>query len=305
MKRIQLVAPAGNMEKLSASLNSGADTVFLGGKILSMATGTHSFSDEELVKVVKLAEEKGKKVQVLLNAVPHNEDIEKLPDYIKFLESIGIKEVLVSDMGVFQCVREFSNMDIIVATHSSNTNWRSVEMWKKLGAKKVVLDRDLSIEGIAEIRNKVQDIELEIFMHGAILLAISGRKILNNYMQEHKIDKNSKNENYSLVEEKRPNEHMPIYEDKYGTYIYGARDLCAIESLEKLLTLGINSIRIDGGMKDVDYLTTAIEVYKKAITSFESGNYIYDEAWKEELQKRSSLPFVNWYEKNFEKEVEN
>lgn len=305
MKKIQLVAPAGNMEKLSASLNSGADTVFLGGKILSMATGTHSFSDEELVKVVKLAEEKGEKVQVLLNAVPHNEDIEKLPDYIKFLESIGIKEVLVSDMGVFQCVREFSNMDIIVATHSSNTNWRSVEMWKKLGAKKVVLDRDLSIEGIAEIRNKVQDIELEIFMHGAILLAISGRKILNNYMQEHKIDKNSKNENYSLVEEKRPNEHMPIYEDKYGTYIYGARDLCAIESLEKLLTLGINSIRIDGGMKDVDYLTTAIEVYKKAITSFESGNYIYDEAWKEELQKRSSLPFVNWYEKNFEKEVEN
>lgn len=305
MKKIQLVAPAGNMEKLSASLNSGADTVFLGGKILSMATGTHSFSDEELVKVVKLAEEKGKKVQVLLNAVPHNEDIENLPDYIKFLESIGIKEVLVSDMGVFQCVREFSNMDIIVATHSSNTNWRSVEMWKKLGAKKVVLDRDLSIEGIAEIRNKVQDIELEIFMHGAILLAISGRKILNNYMQEHKIDKNSKNENYSLVEEKRPNEHMPIYEDKYGTYIYGARDLCAIESLEKLLTLGINSIRIDGGMKDVDYLTTAIEVYKKAITSFESGNYIYDEAWKEELQKRSSLPFVNWYEKNFEKEVEN
>ncbi|MGL5657017.1 MAG: peptidase U32 family protein [Fusobacteriaceae bacterium] len=305
MKRIQLVAPAGNIEKLSASLNSGADTVFLGGKILSMSTGTHSFSDEELVVAVKLAEEKGKKIQVLLNAVPHNEDIEKLPDYVKFLESIGIKEVLVSDMGVFQCVREFSNMDIIVATHSSNTNWRSVEMWKKLGAKKVVLDRDLSIEGIAEIRNKVQDIELEIFMHGAILLAISGRKILNNYMQEHKIDKNSESENFSLVEEKRPNEHMPIYEDKYGTYIYGARDLCAIESLEKLLTLGINSIRIDGGMKDIDYLTTAIEVYKKAITSFESGNYVYDTNWKEELQKRSQLPFVNWYEKNFEKEVEN
>lgn len=305
MKRIQLVAPAGNIEKLSASLNSGADTVFLGGKILSMSTGTHGFSDEELVVAVKLAEEKGKKIQVLLNAVPHNEDIEKLPDYVKFLESIGIKEVLVSDMGVFQCVREFSNMDIIVATHSSNTNWRSVEMWKKLGAKKVVLDRDLSIEGIAEIRNKVQDIELEIFMHGAILLAISGRKILNNYMQEHKIDKNSESENFSLVEEKRPNEHMPIYEDKYGTYIYGARDLCAIESLEKLLTLGINSIRIDGGMKDIDYLTTAIEVYKKAITSFESGNYVYDTNWKEELQKRSQLPFVNWYEKNFEKEVEN
>lgn len=305
MKRIQLVAPAGNIEKLSASLNSGADTVFLGGKILSMSTGTHSFSDEELVVAVKLADEKGKKIQVLLNAVPHNEDIEKLPDYVKFLESIGIKEVLVSDMGVFQCVREFSNMDIIVATHSSNTNWRSVEMWKKLGAKKVVLDRDLSIEGIAEIRNKVQDIELEIFMHGAILLAISGRKILNNYMQEHKIDKNSESENFSLVEEKRPNEHMPIYEDKYGTYIYGARDLCAIESLEKLLTLGINSIRIDGGMKDIDYLTTSIEVYKKAITSFESGNYVYDTNWKEELQKRSQLPFVNWYEKNFEKEVEN
>ena len=124
-------------------------------------------------------------------------------------------------------------------------------------------------------------------------------------MQEHKIDKNSESENFSLVEEKRPNEHMPIYEDKYGTYIYGARDLCAIESLEKLLTLGINSIRIDGGMKDVDYLTTAIETYKKAITSFESGNYAYDENWKEELQKRSQLPFVNWYEKNFEKEVEN
>ncbi|MBP9510311.1 MAG: U32 family peptidase, partial [Fusobacteriaceae bacterium] len=139
MKKIQLVAPAGNIEKLSASINAGADTVFLGGKLISIKAGTHNFSDRELIEAVKLAEKKGVKLQVLLNAVPHNEEIKKLPEYIKFLQEIGIKEVVVSDMGVFQCVKEYSDIDIAVATHSSNTNWRSVKMWKELGAKKVIL----------------------------------------------------------------------------------------------------------------------------------------------------------------------
>ena len=305
LKKIQLVAPAGNIEKLSASINAGADTVFLGGKLISIKAGTHNFSDRELIEAVKLAEKKGVKLQVLLNAVPHNEEIKKLPEYIKFLQEIGIKEVVVSDMGVFQCVKEYSDIDIAVATHSSNTNWRSVKMWKELGAKKVILDRDLSIEGVAEIRKKVPDIELELFVHGAILLAISGRKILNSYMEEHKIEKNSQSENYSLVEETRPGEYMPIYEDEYGTYIYGARDLCAIESLEKLLALGIDSIRIEGGMKDTQYLGTVLKIYREAIELYEKDEYLYKDKWKEELQLTTELPFVNWYEESFEKEVKN
>lgn len=305
MKKIQLVVPAGNNEKLSALISKGADTVFLGGRLLSINAGTDKFSDEELITAVNKCKEKGVKVQLLLNAVPHNSEIQELPEYIKYIESIGVESVVVSDLGVFQCVKEFSNLNIVVSTHSSNTNWRSVEMWKKIGAKKVILDRDLSIDGIIEIRSKVPDIELEVFVHGPILLAISGRKILNNYMAAHKINKPSHGDNYSLVEETRPGEYMPVYEGEYGTYIYGARELCTIDILEKLLNIGIDSIRIEGGMKPLEKIQEVVAVYKEALDIFQSENYIYNAQWMDRLKETSNAPFVNWYICKINEEVRN
>lgn len=299
LKKIQLVAPAGNMKKLSASIKYGADTVFLGGKLLNISAGMESFGDEELKEAVAYAKERGKRVQVLLNAVPHNEEIESLPDYLKFLESIKIDEVLVSDLGVFQCVKEFTNLDIVVSTHSSNTNWLSVQMWKKMGAKKVVLDREISLDGVVQIKKMVPDIELEVFVHGPILLAISGRKILENYLEGHTLEKRY-HERFSLVEETRPGENMPLFQDRYGTYIYGARELCVIESIEALLTLGIDSIRIEGGMKGITYLEKTVSVYREILDSFNTGKFFLKEEWSERLKQTTKLPFINWYKSSVE-----
>ncbi|MGL4392433.1 MAG: peptidase U32 family protein [Fusobacteriaceae bacterium] len=306
MKKIDLSAPAENLEKLKIAINLGAD-VFVGGKILSMNFGNQKFSDEELIEAVNVVKKNSKKIFVTLNAVPQNEDLEILPEYLKFLEKIKIDGVIISDMGIFQCVRDESNLKIIIQTHSSNTNFHSVQMWKNLGASRIILDRDISLEEILEIRSKVPDIELEVFVHGNILLAISGRSILSNYMTKKNLtfnsssnlnlDSNLKNQknSYSIIEETRPNEHMPIFEDEYGTYIFGARELCTIEIINKILALGINSVRIESVLKSSEDLKEIISVYKEALDLYQENKFEYHSEWLTRLQKTSKYNFLNWY----------
>ncbi|MGL5534691.1 MAG: peptidase U32 family protein, partial [Cetobacterium sp.] len=182
MKRAELLAPAGNMEKLKMAFHYGADAVFLGGKMFNLRAGSHNFNDEELKEAVEYAHSMEKRVYVALNIIPHNNELELLPDYVKYLEEIGVDGVIVADLGVFQVVKEHTNLNISVSTQASNTNWRSVKMWKDLGAKRVVLAREISLDNIAEIRAKVPDIELEVFVHGAMCMSVSGRCLLSNYM---------------------------------------------------------------------------------------------------------------------------
>ena len=182
MKKAELLAPAGNMEKFKMALHYGADAVFMGGKMFNLRAGSNNFSDEELEEAVAYAHERGKRVYITLNIIPHNDELEALPEYVKFLEKVGVDGVIVADLGVFQVVKENSNLNISISTQASNTNWRSVKMWKDMGAKRVVLAREISLENIKEIREKVPDIELEVFIHGAMCMAISGRCLLSNYM---------------------------------------------------------------------------------------------------------------------------
>ena len=158
MKKAELLAPAGNMEKFKMALHYGADAVFLGGKMFNLRAGSNNFSDEELEEAVIYAHERGKRVYVTLNIIPHNDELETLPEYVKFLEKVGVDGVIVADLGVFQVVKENSNLNISISTQASNTNWRSVKMWKDMGAKRVVLAREISLENIKEIREKVTDI---------------------------------------------------------------------------------------------------------------------------------------------------
>ena len=221
MKKVELLAPVGNMEKFKMAIHYGADAVFLGGKMFNLRAGSSNFSDEELIEAVNYAHNLGKKVYVTLNIIPHNNELELLPDYVKFLEKIGVDGVIVADLGVFQIVKENTNLRISVSTQASNTNWRSVKMWKDLGAKRVVLAREISLENIAEIRAKVPDIELEVFIHGAMCMSISGRCLLSNYMTGRDANRGDCAQScrwkYSLVEETRPGEYMPVFEDDHGT----------------------------------------------------------------------------------------
>ena len=288
MKRAELLAPAGNMEKLKMAFHYGADAVFLGGKMFNLRAGSTNFSDEELQEAVDYAHARNKRVYVTLNIIAHNKELEILPEYVKTLEKIGVDAVIVADMGVFQVVKENSNLPISVSTQASNTNWRSVKMWKELGAKRVVMAREVSLEELAEIRVKVPDIEIEVFVHGAMCIAISGRCLLSNYMTGRDANRGDCAQacrwKYKLVEEKRPDEYFPIYEDEHGTHIFNSKDLCSIEFIDKVLDAGIDSLKIEGRMKGIYYVANAVKTYREALDSYYSGDYKYNHEWLTELQ---------------------
>lgn len=281
------------------ALHYGADAVFLGGKMFNLRAGSNNLSDEELEYAVNYAHERGKKVYVTLNVIPHNQELELLPDYVKFLDRIGVDGVIVADLGVFQIVKENTNLSISVSTQASNTNWRSVKMWKDLGARRVVLAREISLDNIAEIRAKVPDIELEVFVHGAMCMAISGRCLLSNYMTGRDANRGDCAQacrwKYNLVEETRPGEYMPVYEDEHGTYIFNSRDLCTIEIIDKILDLGVDSLKIEGRMKGIYYVANAVKVYRDAIDSYYSGNYKYNPKWLEELESTSNRSYTKGF----------
>lgn len=299
MKKVELLAPVGNMEKFKMALHYGADAVFLGGKMFNLRAGSNNLSDEELEYAVNYAHERGKKVYVTLNVIPHNQELDLLPDYVKFLDRIGVDGVIVADLGVFQVVKENTNLSISVSTQASNTNWRSVKMWKDLGARRVVLAREISLDNIAEIRAKVPDIELEVFVHGAMCMAISGRCLLSNYMTGRDANRGDCAQacrwKYNLVEETRPGEYMPVYEDEHGTYIFNSRDLCTIEIIDKILDLGVDSLKIEGRMKGIYYVANAVKVYRDAIDSYYSGNYKYNPKWLEELESTSNRSYTKGF----------
>lgn len=299
MKKVELLAPAGNMEKFQMALHYGADAVYLGGKMFNLRAGSNNFSDDELIEVVEYAHKLGKKVYVTLNIIPHNNELELLPEYIRFLDKAKIDGVIVADLGVFQLVKENSNIPISVSTQASNTNWRSVKMWKDLGAKRVVLAREISLDNIKEIKEKVPDIELEVFIHGAMCMSISGRCLLSNYFTGRDANRGDCAQScrwkYSVVEETRPGEYIPVYEDDRGTYIFSSKDLCTIEFIEKVLESGVDSLKIEGRMKGIYYVANCVKVYRDAIDSYYSGNFKYNPKWLEELQSVSHRLYTNGF----------
>jgi len=282
LKKAELLAPAGNMEKFKMALHYGADAVFMGGKMFNLRAGSNNFSDEELEEAVNYAHERGKRVYVTLNIIPHNDELDALPD-----------------LGVFQIVKENSDLNISISTQASNTNWRSVKMWKDMGAKRVVLAREISLENIKEIREKVPDIELEVFVHGAMCMAISGRCLLSNYMTGRDANRGDCAQacrwKYSLVEETRPGETMPVYEDEHGTYIFNSKDLCTIEMIDKILDAGVDSLKIEGRMKGIYYVSNCVKIYKDALNSYYSGNFEYNPEWRNELESISNRSYTEGF----------
>lgn len=300
MEKIELLAPAGTMEKLKMALLYGADAVFLAGKVFGLRAYGGNFTNEELKEAVDYAHSMGKKVYVTVNIIPRNEDLTGLDEYLKYLEEIKVDAALISDLGVFSVAREVApNLPIHISTQASSANWRTVKMWKDMGASRVVLAREVSVKEMKEIREKV-DIELEVFAHGALCISWSGRCLLSNFFTNGKRQSN-KGEciqacrfKYSVVEESRPGQYFPVEEDEHGTYIFNSKDLCMIDHIPELIEGGASSLKLEGRMKSVYYVAAVVSAYRKAIDAYyeEGENFKVRPEWREELEKVSHRPYT-------------
>lgn len=300
MNKIELLAPAGNMEKMKMALLYGADAVYLAGKGFGLRAYGGNFTREEMKEAVKYAHSMGKKVYVTVNIIPRNEDLEGMDDYLKFLQDIRVDAALISDLGVFSLARQVApELSIHVSTQASSANWRTVKMWKDLGASRVVLAREVSLAEMADIRKKV-DIELEVFGHGALCISWSGRCLLSNFFTNGKRQSNrgeciqACRFRYSVVEESRPGQYWPVEEDEHGTYVFNSKDLCMVDHVKELIEGGASSLKIEGRMKSVYYVAAVVSAYRKAIDAYyaEGDNYKVRPEWREELEKVSHRPYT-------------
>ncbi|MCX7884253.1 MAG: U32 family peptidase [Caloramator sp.] len=299
MNKIELLAPAGNLEKLKTAVIYGADAVYIGGEAYSLRAMADNFDRKTMVEALKFAHDRGVKVYVTLNIFPHNDDLKGIPDYVKHLSDIGVDAVIISDLGVFSIVKEVApELEIHISTQANNVNYKTAEFWYNLGAKRVVLAREMSLNEIKEIREKVpKDLELESFVHGAMCISYSGRCLLSNYMTGRDANRgmcaHPCRYKYYLMEEKRPGEFFPVFEDERGTYIMNSQDLCMIQHIPDLVESGIYSFKIEGRMKSSYYVATVTKAYRQAIDAYLSNkeNYEFNPKWLEEVSKASHREF--------------
>lgn len=303
MKRPELLAPAGNLEKLKAAINFGADAVYLGGSKLNLRAFADNFTNEQLKEGVEFAHSRGKKVYVTLNVFPHNEDLEGLEEYLTELYESGVDAIIVSDPGIIMIAKEtVPNMEIHLSTQANTVNWKTCEFWYKMGVKRVVLARELSLEEITKVQSKIpEDMDLEIFVHGSMCMAYSGRCVISNYMVGRDSNRGSCAQpcryKYRLVEEKREGEYYPVIEDDRGSYIMNSKDLCMIEHIPELMSTGALSFKIEGRMKSVYYVASVVKAYREAIDEYMKSpkDYKFNPRWLEDLNKPSHRQYYTGF----------
>ncbi|MGI6030933.1 MAG: peptidase U32 family protein [Eubacteriales bacterium] len=273
MNRPELLAPAGTPQRLRVALQYGADAVYFGGGAFSLRAGAQAFTPRDIEEGAALAHRLGKKIYCAVNVMPRNGELRELPDFLHMLEQAGVDAVIVSDLGVFSLVRQHSGLPIHVSTQANAVNYEACRMWHQLGASRVVLGRECTLEEIAEIRcNTPPELELEAFVHGAMCISYSGRCLLSSVLTGRDSNRGACAQpcrwKYSLVEETRPGEAMPMEEDAHGTYILNAKDLCMIEYIPQLLQAGVTSLKIEGRMKTEYYVATVVNAYRRAIDGY-------------------------------------
>lgn len=299
MKKPELLAPGGSLEKLKIAIDYGADAVYVGGEAFSLRVAAENFSVDDMKEGLKYAHDRGKKVYLTANILPHNEDICKFEKFIEEIRPLGFDAVLIADIGMFDMIRELApEIPVHISTQANNVNYRSAIAWYKMGAKRVVLARELSFDEIREIREKIpEDMEIEAFVHGAMCVSYSGRCLLSNYMTHRDANRGACAHpcrwNYSLVEQTRPGEYMDVYENERGTFIFNSKDLCMIKYIPELVKSGISSFKIEGRVKTSYYVATIVKAYREEIDRYFSDpeNYTFDEAQYQELCKVSHRPY--------------
>lgn len=292
-KKVELLAPAGNLEKLKMAVIYGADAVYLAGQAFGLRAFADNFTGPELVKGVEFAQRRGVKVYITVNIFAHNQDLKELPNYLRELEALGVDGIIFSDPGVWQIAQEIgSTLNLHLSTQANTTNWASARFWESRDVKRIILARELSLEEIQEIRTKV-NLELEVFVHGAMCVSYSGRCLLSNYFTGRDANLGECAQpcrwRYALVEEKRPGEYYPLFEDQRGTYLLNSQDLCLIRYLPELIKAGVNSFKIEGRMKSIHYVATVVKVYREVLDAYYANpdQFIFQEKWLQELAKVS------------------
>ena len=288
-KKIELLSPAGDMERLKLSVLYGADSVYLAGTSFGMRSFAGNFTPEELPIAVKFAHDHGVKAHVTVNTMPHNNEICHLPAYLEQLADAGVDALIVADMGAFTLAKKYApRCELHISTQQSIANYECASAWYDLGAKRVVLARELSLAEIAEIRQKTpKELEIETFGHGAMCVSYSGRCLLSNYMTGRDSNRGACAQpcryQYALMEEKRPGEYFPVYEDEKGTYILNSRDMCTIDHLKDLMDAGIDCIKIEGRAKSAYYAAIVTGAYRHCIDDIAAGREI-DPVWRDEVE---------------------
>ena len=301
--KVELLAPAGDMERLEAAIKFGADAVFLAGDSFGLRANAKNFDKDELKKAVNFAHDNNVRVHVTMNILPHDEDMKGLVEYLEFLDSISVDALIISDPGIFALAKEHTDVDLHISTQASVTNSATVKFWHDMGAKRVILARELSLEEIKEVKkNAPEDMEIECFIHGAMCISYSGRCLLSNYMTGRDANRGDCAQScrwkYSIQEETRPGEYYPIEEDgKGGTFIMNSKDLCLLDEIDKLIEAGVDSFKIEGRMKTAFYVATVIRSYRQAIDAYYEGKFNKDVAKKyyDEITKASHRHFTKGF----------
>ena len=274
MRPVELLVPASSLEVLKVAVMFGADAVFIGGDVYGLRAKAKNFSKEDMIEGIKFAHDHGVKVHVTVNILAHNYDLEGVREYLTELKEIGPDALIIADPAIFTMAREICpEIDIHVSTQANNTNYGTYNFWYKLGAKRVVSARELSMAEIKEIRAHIpDDMEIESFVHGAMCISYSGRCLLSNYFTGRDANQGACTHpcrwKYAVVEEQRPGEYLPVYENERGTYIFNSKDLCMIEHIPELIDAGIDSFKIEGRMKTALYVATVARTYRKAIDDY-------------------------------------
>ncbi len=300
-RKIELLAPAGNFEKLEIAIHYGADAVYLAGKDYSLRNLSENFTLEELEKALLFARKSGVKVYVACNIFSRNSEQKAISDYLKSLAEISPDAVIIADPGILLEARQvMPGMPIHLSTQANTTNYKAALFWKNQGVTRINAARELSLKEIEEIALP-GNVEVEVFVHGAMCISYSGRCLLSNFMENRDSNRGECCQpcrfRYSVVEETRPGKYMPVDEDNRGTYIFNSKDLCMIRYIPEMINAGVSSLKIEGRMKGINYVASAVKVYREAIDSYyeSPGEYSVKDEWIEELSRISNRDYCTGF----------
>lgn len=304
MRNIELLIPASSLEVLKTAVIFGADAVYIGGEAFGLRAKAKNFSMEDMKEGIRFAHEHNVKVYVTANILAHNEDLEGAEEYFRELKEIKPDALIIADPGIFALAKKIMpEMEIHISTQANNTNYGTYLFWYNLGAKRVVSARELSLKEIREIRERIpEDMEIETFVHGAMCISYSGRCLLSNYFTGRDANRGACTHpcrwKYAIVEETRPGEYMPVYENERGTYIFNSKDLCMIEHIPDMLEAGIDSLKVEGRMKTALYVATVARTYRKAIDDYRESPELYKKNmpwYLEEISKCTYRQFTTGF----------
>ena len=279
---MELLAPAGSLKKLKFAIEYGADAVYASGKLFGLRANATNFSVSELEEAVEYCHSRNKKIFITINIFAQNHDLGKIPDFLKSLERLKVDGLIISDPAIFSLAQEFApSIDIHISTQANVTSWKSAEFWGKLGATRIILARELSIAEISEFKQNLPNLEIEMFVHGAMCMAYSGRCLLSAFLNNRNANKGECTQpcrwNYKIVEQKRPNENFEAEEDQYGTYIFNSKDLNLSHRLAEIIDAGVDSIKIEGRMKSVFYVANVTRIYRRLIDLTQNNKTMSEE----------------------------